>query len=105
MRLTYPTAIVLFCVAHGRSHGFDIIDASGLPSGTVYPILRRLEDEGLLRSKWERAERARAESRPPRRVYQVTAPGALALDRALERFPALSRLLDGRRGSAAPSPA
>ena len=97
-RLTYPTAIVLFCVANGVRHGFEIIEASGLPSGTVYPILRRLEDAGLLRSRWEGVERARAEQRPPRRIYTITGGGAESLDRALERFPGLSRVLgpDGR---------
>jgi PadR family transcriptional regulator len=97
-RLTYPTAIVLYCVANGLRHGFDIIDASGLPSGTVYPILRRLEDAGMLRSKWESAERARAEQRPPRRIYSVAGAGADALEIALERFPGLSRLLEPSGG-------
>ena len=41
-RLTLPTAIVLYCVANGYTHGFDIIEVSGLQSGTVYPVLRRL---------------------------------------------------------------
>jgi DNA-binding PadR family transcriptional regulator len=104
-RLTFPTAIVLGCVAHGHSHGFDIIDLSGLPSGTVYPILRRLESAGLLRSRWEAVARARAENRPPRRLYQVTAAGATELARAFERYPGLARLLEPRAGEGAPSPA
>ena len=66
-RITYPTALVLTAVATGLRHGFDIIDATGLHSGTVYPILRRLEDAALLRSHWERAEIAHAAVRPPRR--------------------------------------
>ncbi len=47
MRLTYPTTLVLQALLHGHHHGFDIMDATGLPSGTVYPILRRLDAEGL----------------------------------------------------------
>lgn len=45
-RITYPTALVLLGLREGLIHGFDIIDATGLRSGTVYPILRRLEDAG-----------------------------------------------------------
>ena len=92
-RLTYSTAAVLYCLASGIRHGFDIIDASGLPSGTVYPILRRLEDAGLLQSKWEPVERARNEQRPPRRIYTVTGAGAEMLREAIERFPHLRKEL------------
>ena len=44
--LTYQTALVLEALAAGRHHGWDIMDATDLPSGTVYPILRRIEEEG-----------------------------------------------------------
>ena len=103
-RLTLSTAVVLHAVSHGLRHGFDIIDATGYPSGTVYPILRRLEDAGMLRSSWEPVSEARAEQRPPRRYYQVTAAGAVVLREALQRFPELAR----RRASSAalrPNPA
>jgi PadR family transcriptional regulator, regulatory protein PadR len=92
-RITYPTAIVLLAVSRGVRHGFDIMDASGLPSGTVYPILRRLEDAGLMRSNWEAITHARADGRPPRRYYQVTGAGLRALEEALDRFPGLTRTL------------
>lgn len=92
-RLTLPTAQVLYAVSHGLRHGFDIIDATGYPSGTVYPILRRLEDAGMLRSSWEPVTAARAEQRPPRRYYQLTAAGALAVKEALQKYPELSRSL------------
>jgi PadR family transcriptional regulator PadR len=75
MRLTYPTALVLQALLDGRHHGFDIMDATGLPSGTVYPILRRLDAEGVLRSRWEREGVARKEQRPARRYYELTAGG------------------------------
>ena len=103
MRMTYPTAIVLHAVASGVRHGFDIIDASGLQAGTVYPILRRLEEERLLTSSWERATVARADGRPPRRNYQVTAAGRKALAAALERFPGVAHVLTPRGTD--PSPA
>ena len=49
--------------------------ATGLPSGTVYPILRRLDAEGCVRSKWEKEGVARREQRPPRRYYELTGAG------------------------------
>jgi PadR family transcriptional regulator PadR len=86
VRLTYPTALVLQALLQGFHHGFDIMDATALPSGTVYPILRRLDGEGYVRSRWEKEGVARREQRPPRRYYELTAGGrALARD-ASDRF-------------------
>ncbi len=86
MRFTYPTALVLQALLDGRHYGFDIMEATGLPSGTVYPILRRLNADGAARSRWERDGVARQEQRPPRRYYELTAGGsALALE-AIERL-------------------
>ncbi len=100
MRITYPTAIVMLAVSRGLSYGFDIMEATGLQSGTVYPILRRLEAGGMLRARWEAAGNARDEQRPPRRYYQITGAGSRALRDALDRFPGLSRTL-GAAGSPA----
>ena len=93
-RLTYPTATVLLAVQAGHRYGFDVMDATGLPDGTVYPILRRLEDHGALTASWEAEETARADGRPPRRFYQLTAEGSDAVERALARFPMLGRIMD-----------
>src|SRR5215831_12441206 len=93
LRLTYPTAIVLLAVSRGFRHGFDIMDASGLKSGTVYPILRRLEDAGMLRARWESVTDARDAQRPPRRYYQITGAGSQALREAHDRYPGLARSL------------
>lgn len=87
LRLTRPTALVLLALSRGFRHGFDILDATGLESGTVYPILRRLEDAGCVRSEWEAVERARDEGRPPRRYYELTGSGAETLREALARHP------------------
>ena len=46
MRITYPIACVLQALASGFHYGFDIMEFTGLPSGTVYPILRRLDEAG-----------------------------------------------------------
>ena len=104
-RLTYPTALVLLAVRRGLRYGFDIIDGTGLRSGTVYPILRRLEDAGLLRSRWEAIRSAREEQRPPRRYYELTGAGAEALAAALERYPGLGRVLARPGAASHPLPA
>jgi DNA-binding PadR family transcriptional regulator len=91
LNLTYPTALVLQALANGHHHGFDIMDATGLPSGTVYPILRRLDREGLLRSAWEKAVAAQREQRPPRRYYDITPGGEEMLAGAVDRFRALEQ--------------
>jgi PadR family transcriptional regulator PadR len=89
MNMTWPTALVLQALAAGRHYGFDLMDATGLPSGTVYPILRRLDREGLARSRWERQEIAQREQRPPRRYYEITGAGETLLREALARYRAL----------------
>ena len=58
-------------------HGYELSKATGLKSGTLYPILVRLSDQGFLDSRWEDAEQP---GRPPRHVYRLTASG-LALAR------------------------
>lgn len=89
MRISYPTTLVLRALMHGHHHGFDIIDATGLPSGTVYPILRRLDSAGLVRSRWEKKGVARREQRPPRRVYELTPSGRIFAAEAIGRYRAL----------------
>ncbi|MGD9902485.1 MAG: PadR family transcriptional regulator [Vicinamibacterales bacterium] len=85
-----PTVVaVLQAVAGGIRYGFDVIDHTGLPSGTVYPALSRLERDGYLRSTWEDEAAAFAAGRPARRNYRVTAAGTRALDQALATYRAL----------------
>ena len=61
-------------------HGYELSKETGLKSGTLYPILIRLSDQGLLNSRWKDAERP---GRPPRHVYRLTATGlALAREQA-----------------------
>lgn len=94
MRFTYPTALVLQALLDGHRHGFDIMDATGLPSGTVYPILRRLNADGAVRSHWESGGTARQEQRPPRRYYELTSGGtALAREAIVRLRPAGRRRL------------
>lgn len=92
-RLGLAQVKVLEAVASGIGHGFDVMDQTGLPSGTVYPALSRLEKTGLLRSRWESATIAHEEKRPPRRYYEVTSAGREALAEALADFRSLARSL------------
>jgi DNA-binding PadR family transcriptional regulator len=94
-RLSVTSVSVLEAIASGFEYGFDIIDHTNLPSGTVYPALSRLERDGYVRSAWEDEQRAFREGRPARRYYRMTAPGTRALDEALAYYRALLPL--GRR--------
>lgn len=87
--LTYAATTVLHAAANGYQYGFDIIGVTGLPGGTVYPILRRLEDAGYLEGRWEKHRTAQQQQRPPRRYYALTKAGDKALAGALDRFPLL----------------
>jgi len=96
MALSYTALFVLQAVAQGRRFGFDIMDATELPSGTVYPALRRLEAAGLVGSAWEDDGRARKSNRPRRRNYQLTRTGREQLAEAESRYKAVSRLFEKR---------
>lgn len=87
IRMTYATARVLQALAEGLRYGFDIAAATGLRGGTVYPILPRLEDEGLVSSSWEDVEIGRREGRPARKYYRLLEDARPLVDEALERFP------------------
>ena len=92
IRMTYATALVLQALDGGHRHGFEVIDATNLRSGTVYPLLRRLEEAGLISSKWEHVSIARASNRPPRKYYELTKAAEKLVSLAKERFPSLSSL-------------
>jgi len=55
-------------------YGYDLMKAARLPSGTLYPMLARLQDQGLVASEWEPV-RDDANGRPPRKYYQLTGEG------------------------------
>jgi DNA-binding PadR family transcriptional regulator len=84
--LTYSSAVILQAVANGYLYGFDIIDITGLPGGTVYPALRRLEESRYLISKWEKQSISQAEPRPQRKYYELTRAGREALAEAVKRY-------------------
>jgi DNA-binding PadR family transcriptional regulator len=82
----YATLAVLQALADGYRYGFDIIERTGLPSGTVYPALASLTRRGMAKSRWEDEEVARSEGRPRRRYYDVTPEGRSELAEALDRM-------------------
>jgi DNA-binding PadR family transcriptional regulator len=90
--LSLGSVMVLHALARGCIYGFDIMEETGLTSGTVYPALDRLETLGFARSEWEDARVAQAEKRPPRRYFRITTDGARELEEALERHRSLARL-------------
>ena len=84
--LSYNAAVVLQALSQGHGYGFEIMRVAELPSGTVYPLLRRLEGSGLVTSRWEDGTDPAEEGRPLRRYYRVTAEGERSLAAARERL-------------------
>jgi PadR family transcriptional regulator, regulatory protein PadR len=76
-RMTAQTLKVLgaFLSSHRDEPGVEIGRAAKLSSGTLYPILHRLERAGLLDSRWE-VEDPRSLGRPRQRFYRLTGVGA-----------------------------
>lgn len=54
------------------SHGYDLMTLTGIKSGTLYPLLIRLEAQGYLEATWQAPA---ARGRPPRHAYRLTAAG------------------------------
>jgi DNA-binding PadR family transcriptional regulator len=91
-KLTHTSAMILQTISAGYRYGFDIMEATGLPSGTVYPALRRLEGSALIRSQWEKESEAFRKLRPARKYYKLTAAGEQALAKAVKRYPLLQHM-------------
>jgi PadR family transcriptional regulator PadR len=96
-RLSHSAALILKALSLGYCFGLDIMEITGLPSGTVYPALRRLERDHLVESNWEPEEEATAKQRPARRYYEVTQAGKIAALAATERYPLLAHLVPEKR--------
>lgn len=92
-KLSHTAAMILQAIGAGYPYGLSVIEMTGLPSGTVYPALRRLERDGLIRSQWERQSIADAEQRPLRKYYKITRTGQATLDASQKRYPLLARLI------------
>ena len=95
-------AMILSVVEQGPLHGYAIIEAlalrSGgelrLPTGTVYPALRRLEAAGYLESTWSDSTGRK------RRTYQLSKAGRKALQAEREEWRSFARVVEGVLGEA-----
>ena len=85
--------MILQAVGAGYIFGYSVMEVTGLPSGTVYPALRRLERDQLIRSQWERQSIADAAQRPPRKYYKLSQSGELTLETSRRRYPLLAKLV------------
>lgn len=84
-RMTIPTQLVLHGLLEaGEAYGAQLGAATHLPSGTVHPILARLEGLGWATSRWEDVDPS-AEGRPARRYYRLTDDGRREARAALSR--------------------
>ena len=86
VRMTQATALIIHAVGAGHRYGFDVMDATGLASGTVYPALRRLEEARLVRGRWEDEPAAHRGGRPQRRLYELTSAGEISLEEAARKL-------------------
>jgi DNA-binding PadR family transcriptional regulator len=87
LRMTLPTLLVLRALLERPAvemYGLEICAAAGLASGTIHPILARLEGVGWLESRWEQVDPSRL-GRPRRRYYRLSADGAERARSALAR--------------------
>ncbi|WP_406192046.1 PadR family transcriptional regulator [Kitasatospora sp. NBC_01560] len=82
-------------------YGGRLTSLTGLPSGTLFPLLERLLNAGWVERYWEADESAEAAGRPRRRFYRLTARGAELVPQALAEASA-GRPLYGRRPAGAP---
>jgi DNA-binding PadR family transcriptional regulator len=97
-KMTLPTQLVLLVLldeADRERYGLELSELAGLATGTIHPILARLEQVGWLRSRWEQVD-PKERGRPRRRYYRLD-PNSIAtvkaaLARAKASAPGLKRL-------------
>jgi PadR family transcriptional regulator PadR len=90
-KLSHTAALILHTIGVGYGYGFSIMEVTGFASGTVYPAVRRLERDNLIRSRWEKQSIADEAQRPPRKYYTITSDGRVILRVMRERYPLLER--------------
>jgi PadR family transcriptional regulator, regulatory protein PadR len=102
-RMTLQTLAVLNVLLEDpatRRYGLEISKGAGLATGSIYPILARLEQAGWLTSDWESIQPAVA-GRPRRRLYRLTAIGEQSAYRAISKA---QQLITQRRDGVPPLP-
>jgi len=80
-------------------YGYDLMKAARLPSGTLYPLLARLEHQKLVASAWETPQH---DGQRPRKYYQLTAEGIRAARLELAHASARRQRAPARPGHPAP---
>jgi PadR family transcriptional regulator, regulatory protein PadR len=86
-RMTLATQMVLcelIADPTREMYGLELSAAAGLPSGTIHPILARLEKVGWLRSRWENVDPSE-KGRPRRRYYSLNPNSIAPVQAALHR--------------------
>ncbi|MEA3141183.1 MAG: PadR family transcriptional regulator, regulatory protein PadR [Gammaproteobacteria bacterium] len=78
-RQTHQLLAVLLEQPRSWRHGYELAKETGLKSGTLYPLLMRLSEQGLLQSRWTQSDQP---GKPPRHLYRPTVAG-LSLAREL----------------------
>ena len=77
-------SIMLDSGASAQHYGLELAKKAKIPTGTIYPILRRLETQGWVSSTWEQVN-PKVEGRPRKRLYELTGLGAQEAKRNLQR--------------------
>ena len=85
---------MLLEAGRGWSHGYDLARGTNIKSGTLYPLLIRLAEQGYLEAEWQPPAEA---GRPPRHAYRLTAAGA-ELARSIGAEPASGRTFAAEGG-------
>jgi len=81
-RTTTRTLLAFLEEPRGWRYGYDLMKAADLSSGTLYPLLARLTEDGWLEARWAESQ---LPGRPPRQLYRLTATGRIQARHALER--------------------
>lgn len=93
MKLTDPLERVLRVLIADPAaphYGYDLMKAARLPSGTLYPMLARLQQQGLVDAEWE-PRQDETGGRPPRKYYRLTGEGIRVTRAELANRPAKPR--------------
>jgi PadR family transcriptional regulator, regulatory protein PadR len=84
------TLLVLQSLLEARmswKHGYELSQLTRLKSGTLYPLLMRLSEQGLLEDRWEESDIA---GRPPRHAYRLSSSGRAFAREALSETQAVT---------------
>ncbi len=80
-RSTTRTLLAFLEVPQSWRYGYDLMKVANLSSGTLYPLLARLTEDGWLEARWEESEHP---GKPPRQLYRLTGSGRAQARRVLE---------------------